>query len=78
MSNFNNIVEVEAVFRALQLSPIEKGMKDIRDAKQRFASPYEKPSAGTPSHRVVLTNGTGKLNKDASKDAELERRISRA
>lgn len=79
MSNFNNIAEVEAVFKALQLSPIEKGMKEIQDAKQNFTFPSGVPSTGA-NLRVVLTNGTGALinkDKDTLSHAELERRLSR-
>lgn len=79
MSNFNNIAEVEAVFGALHLSPIEKGIEDILAAKQRFTLPIGVPTpTGAPHHRVVLTNGTGTLNKDAQEYAELERRTRRA
>jgi hypothetical protein len=73
MSSFKNIAEIEAVFGALHLSPIEKGMKDIQTAKQGFNAPSGGPST---QHRVVLTNGTGTI-KETSKNAELERRISR-
>jgi hypothetical protein len=76
MSNFKNIAEVEAVFFALQLSPIEKGMQDIQNAKQEFGAPSG-TNAGSQNHRVVLTNGTGSINKDTLKNAQLERRFSR-
>jgi hypothetical protein len=77
MSNFNKIEEVEAVFAALHLSPIEKGMNEILAAKESFTAPVGYPVPGA-HHRVILTNGTGTLNKDALKYAELERRFSRA
>jgi hypothetical protein len=78
MSNFNTIAEIEAVFGALRLSPIEEGMKDIQTAKQSFDSPSNNTGR---YHRVILTNGTGTLinnNEETYKNAELERRLSRA
>jgi hypothetical protein len=77
MSNFNNIAEIEAVFSTLQLSPIEKGMKDVQVAKQRFDYSSGASQAGT-AVRVILTSGTGTLhNTEPLQNAELERGISR-
>lgn len=67
-------VEIEAVFASMGLPLIERGIEDIRDAKESFSSPMSSPERPVILQRLVVSNGTGRIVKDEKSHAQLERR----
>lgn len=68
-----SLTEVQDVFAALDLTPIERCVEEIENAKDRLlgnSSPISEPLA----YRVVLTNGTSNRSRELIAHAELERR----
>ena len=66
--------EIEAVFASMDLPLIERGIEEIRDAKERFGSPAVASERPVIVQRLIVSNGTGRLPKDEKKHAQLERR----
>lgn len=65
--------EIEAVFASMDLPLIERGIEEIRDAKERFGAPAVVSERTVIIQRLIVSNGTGRPPKD-EKHAELERR----
>lgn len=74
MTNHLSQAEIEAVFSSMDLPLIERGIEEIRDAKERFGSPNLTPERPVIVQRLIVSNGTGRLQKDEKKHAQLERR----
>ncbi len=66
--------EVEAVFSSMNLPLIERGIEEIRDAKERFGLPTVTLERPVIVQRLIVSNGTGRNPKDEKKHAQLERR----
>lgn len=74
MRNLMNRAEIEAVFANMDLPLIERSIEEIQSAKERFGNPNTPSESGTVVHRLIVSNGTGKLTQDNKNNAELERR----
>lgn len=66
--------EIEAVFASMDLPLIERGIEEIRDAKERFGSPAVASERPVIVQRLIVSDGTGRPSKDEKKHAQLERR----
>lgn len=66
--------EIEAVFASMDLPLIERGIEEIRDAKERFGLPAAPPERPVVVQRLIVSNGTGRFSKEEKKHAKLERR----
>lgn len=66
--------EIEAIFASMDLPLIERGIEEIREAKERFGSPTVTPERPVIVQRLIVSNGTGRIQKDEKKYAQLERR----
>lgn len=74
MTDWLTQVEIEAVFARLELPLIERGIEEIRDAKDRFGMPAIGSGQPAVVQRLTVSNGTGKLPREEKKHAQLERR----
>lgn len=74
MTNYRSQAEIEAVFASMDLPLIERGIDEIRDAKERFGSPSVVPERPVVVQRLIVSDGTGRPTKDDKKHAQLEQR----
>ena len=72
MARYLTEAEINSVFASMDLPLIERGIEEIRNAKERFGASPAEPEPAVVVQRVIVTNGTGRPLKEGEKHAELE------
>lgn len=73
MRNYVNRQEIDTIFNLMGLPLIDKGIDDIRDAKDSFGIPRDEIEPTKPLTRTILSDGTGgRMELGENNNAKLE------
>jgi hypothetical protein len=78
MQNNLSLAQIEAVFVAMDLPLIERGIDEIQADKDRLTGVEPNPADRSAiSEQLIISNGTGEQSGNKNKNAKLERRTFR-